>query len=528
MSRESAAAGTGDAVGVTGAAGRADLHAAGGLDASIVKVDDVTVGLRPAASGWEVLAWSPTAVTIPAGLRGVTTEAAGGRLLIGPADRDNALALRTLIPWLRPRLVGPWTSIGTGDRLGLATPGHVAAFRANDGIVPVLAQQSAREIGRTGRSFRDVLDAATFGALASGWRAGYGADADHLKTVADVDAAIDAGFTLFTADPVDLVPDLPADAPDRAIATAFASVPWAALEDDIGSFEARYPERLDLGSWPLEIPRHALRAAAARFGAAAVQIATMYRHLAAARAPGSFEFEIAVDEVEHRTTPVDHVYLATELRRLGVRWVSFAPRFVGRFEKGIDYLGDRAALEADIALHAAIARRLGPYKLSVHSASDKFSIYGSVAAGTQGSVHLKTSGTSYLVALQAVAAVDEDLMRRVWRVALEAYATARASYHVSAAPPDLGAPEARSTRDLALLFEEPDAREILHVTYGTILDDERTSGTEVAATDATLGNELRRAIWEHREAYWARLAEHIGRHLRPFASGSRGSSKWEA
>jgi hypothetical protein len=254
----------------------------------------------------------------------------------------------------------------------------------------------------------------------------------------------------------------------------------------------------------------------------------MYRHLAAARESASFEFEIAVDEVVHRTTPVDHVYLATELQRLAVRWVSFAPRFVGRFEKGIDYLGDRAAFEADVALHAAIARRLGPYKLSVHSGSDKFSIYAAVAVGTRGSVHLKTSGTSYLVALQTVAAVDPELMRRIWRVALEAYATARASYHVSAALPGVPAPVALSAVELAGLFDEPDTREILHVTYGTVLNDERASGDEAATAEATLGNDVRRAIWEHREAYWARLAEHIGRHLLPFADVSNGSSKGEA
>jgi hypothetical protein len=510
-----------------GGAGEAELLAAGGIDASVVAIDDGAVALRPSASGWEVLAWAPAAGTLPRGLGGEASESGGGHLLIGPADRDNALALRTLIPWLRPRLVGPGRSFGTGDRFGLATPGHVAAFRAHDGIAPVFAQQSARELQRTARSFRDVLDGATFGALASGWREGYGADADHLKSLADIDAGIAAGFTMFTADPIELVPHLPADAPDEAIARALSAVPWAALEDDLAGFEARYPERLDLDTGPLELPRPALRAAAARFGAAVVQITTMYRHLAAGRESGSFEFEVAVDEVEHRTTPVDHVYLATELRRLGVRWVSFAPRFVGRFEKGIDYVGDPAAFEADVALHAAIAR-IGPYKLSVHSGSDKFSIYAAVAAGTRGPVHLKTSGTSYLVALQTIAAVDPELMRRVWQVALKAYSTARASYHVSAALPRLLAPEALSAVELAGLFDEPDTREILHVTYGAVLHGEGAPGNDVATAQATLGDDVRRAIWEHREAYWAGLADHISRHLRPFADEAGGSSKGEA
>ena len=113
------------------------------------------------------------------------------------------------------------TSAGTGDRLGVATPGQAAAFGANPGIFPVLAQQSARELMRTGRSFGDVVDAATLGVLASGWRTGYGADADHLKSIADIDAGIEAGCTMFTADPIALVPDLPADAPEASIAAAF-------------------------------------------------------------------------------------------------------------------------------------------------------------------------------------------------------------------------------------------------------------------------------------------------------------------
>src|SRR5665811_961482 len=171
------------------------------------------------------------------------------------------------------------------------------------------------------------------------------------------------------------------------------------------------------------LPREALAAAAARFGAAVVQVVIMYRHLRDASDGREVEFEVAVDEIDHPTTGVDHVYLATELHRLGVSWVSFAPRFVGDFEKGIDYLGDRAEFASDVEIHAAIARRLGDYKLGVHSGSDKFSIYGAVARSTRDRLHLKPSGTSYLVALETIVAADPELMRRVWRVALEAYTT---------------------------------------------------------------------------------------------------------
>jgi hypothetical protein len=500
----------------SGEAVRALLQA-GVPEESITAIDGGAVGVRCGESGFRVLAWSPLGASLPGGIGGDRTELGGGTLVDGKADRGNAAALRTLVPWLRPKLVGAATSAGVGDRLGIATPGHVAAFRANPGVVPVLAQQSARELARTGRSFQDVIDGATFGALAAGWRSGFGADADHLKSIADIDAGVAAGCTMFTADPIELVPNLPADAPEAAIAEAYSAVPWTDLEDDRAVFEDRYPEQLDLDSGTLELPMLALRAAAARFGAAVVQVAAMYRHLAATLAPGAFEFEVAVDEIEYRTTPIDHVYLATELQRLRVSWVSFAPRFVGDFEKGIDYLGDRVAFAADVEVHAAIARRFGDYKLSVHSGSDKFSIYDDVALATRDRVHLKTSGTSYLVALQTIAAVDPELMRRLWRVALEAYTTARATYHVSATAQDAPSPDGASPTALAGLLTDPNTREILHVTYGAVLHSEAPGGRQ-------LGDDLRAAVWTHREAYWSNLAAHMGRHLRPFATAARLSA----
>lgn len=495
------------------------LRRAGVIEASITILGETAVGLVPGPAGWEVVAWEAPGASLPPGLAGEATEAEGGALVRAPASHDQAAALRAAVPWLRPQLIGRATSAGVGDRLGIATPGHVAAFRANPGIFPVLAQQSARELGRTGRSFQEVVDAATFGALASGWRSGYGADADHLKTIADIDAGMQAGCTMFTADPIELVPDLPADAPADAIAAAFANVPWNALEDDAGAFESRYPARLDLDSGSLELPPSALRAAAARFGAAAVHVATMYRHLVSSLGPGAFEFEVAVDEIAFRTTPIDHVYLATELQRLGVTWASFAPRFVGRFEKGIDYLGDAAEFEADVEIHASIARNFGGYKLSIHSGSDKFSIYEGAARATRGAVHLKTSGTSYLVALATIADAEPGLMRRVWEVALEAYSAARASYHVSAAVPGALPANELSGQALVGLLQQPNAREILHVTYGAALHGDGEGGS------GELGKELRAWIWTHREEYWTSLAEHIGRHLRPFAA-RRSETAW--
>ena len=90
-----------------------------------------------------------------------------------------------------------------------------------------------------------------------------------------------------------------------------------------------------------------------------------------------------------------------------MKLVSLAPRYIGDFEKGVDYKGDVAALERSLRDHAAIAEMLGPYKLSLHSGSDKLSMYPALARATKGRFHVKTAGTSYLEALRVVARHDD-------------------------------------------------------------------------------------------------------------------------
>jgi tagaturonate epimerase len=182
--------------------------------------------------------------------------------------------------------------------------------------------------------------------------------------------------------------------------------------------------------------------AAVKYGRAVAHVARMARHLRRATGPRLVEVEVSVDETETPTSPAEHYWVANELNRLEVAWVGLAPRFVGRFEKGVDYIGDLAALEKDVAAHAALARHFGPYKLSLHSGSDKFSVYPIAARLARGLVHLKTAGTSYLEALRTAAALDPAFFRAVYAFARERYDTDKASYHVSA---ELGRRPSRRT-----------------------------------------------------------------------------------
>ena len=106
----------------------------------------------------------------------------------------------------KPAPLGLSPSFGFGDRLGVATPGHVAALkRAGAGIAPIFAQQSIREMTRTVRTPTQVMEDALGGARDAGFTGAQGADADHLKTPQDVDRTAEAGFVFFTIDPSDHV-----------------------------------------------------------------------------------------------------------------------------------------------------------------------------------------------------------------------------------------------------------------------------------------------------------------------------------
>src|SRR5690606_36017099 len=296
-----------------------------------------------------------------------------GHLLTGPLSPANAAALREAFPVLRPRPIGDTrTSVGTGDRLGLATAGQARAFRDQDaGLAPVLAQQSIREMDRLGRDALSVIDEATFGCLEEGWDGGYGADCDHIKTTEGIDRGLAAGFVTFTLDPGDHVVDVTGGITEGQL----AEVPWETLGDDLESLRARYVRTvLDLGGSRIEITREAIDTAAVKYGPAVAEAARLFRHLQGS-ARHEVEAEIAVDETAWLTTFVEHHYMAGELTRLGVEWFSFAPRYVDGFEKGVEFLGDEDELRENLTAHHTISRLHGGYKISLHSGSDKFSIY---------------------------------------------------------------------------------------------------------------------------------------------------------
>ena len=479
---------------------------------SIASSGGIEWALARTAAGPRLVGSAPRGAVIGPGFEGTAGDAADRTLLVGPTNAANAAWLRSMFPWLVPVPLGLCTSAGLGDRLGLATPGHIRALRlAGHGLAPALAQQSIREMARTGRTPQQVLDDATWGVFEEGWQDGYGADADHLKEPADIDACASAGFTLYTIDPGQHVNAEAEEAPAARLRAAYEALPWDVLEDSVSALRARFLGRtFDLDGPAVSFDEWDLARAAVKYGRAVAHVVGMYRHLEQTMNGRPFELEVSVDETEQPTSHAEHLYVASELRRLGVRWVSLAPRFTGRFEKGVDYLGDLAAFEEHYTGHAAIARALGPYKLSLHSGSDKFSIYPMAMEHTRGLVHLKTAGTSYLEALRTIAGLEPALFREVYAFARDRYETDRASYEVSASLDRAPAAGDVADAELATLLDHFDARQILHVTFGSVLTA-RDSGGQVRFASRIL-----KWLGDHPDEYALALERHFTRHLRPF------------
>lgn len=432
------------------------------------------------------------------------------QILTGPANAANAAALRNVLSFLVPRPLGLAKSAGCGDRLGLATPGHIRAIRHST-MAPILAQQSIRENARTGRTPQEVMDDALWGVLQEGWRDGFGADADHLKNTADIDSCAAAGFTFYTIDPSEHVDNEANTAPVDVLRAKAEALPWADLETSWADTQARLQRTIELGAFKYVVEEDDLLRATAKYGRVVTHTVRMYRHLESVMGDKSFELEMSVDESETVTTLAEHIYIANELKRLGVKWVSLAPRYVGDFEKGVDYIGDLHEFEKSFAQHLAVAQTYGPYKLSLHSGSDKFSIYPIASRVAGELVHLKTAGTSYLEALRAIGKTNPKLFRAIAAFAAGRYPTDRASYHVSAAIEKMPDVAALADEQLTSLLDDFHAREILHVTFGSVLHH--------ADFRAPFFATLR----ENEEAYYDVLETHFGKHFAPFGEAAKAT-----
>jgi hypothetical protein len=291
-------------------------------------------------------------------------------------------------------------SLGIGDRFGRQGKAQLAALikakEAGLDITPVW-NKSHREHTIVGTEPADTRREADEAVAACGWKAPYFVDADHIG-LKNVDRFIESS-DFFTLDVADFI-SRPAD------------------EKDIARFvrkRSKYVGTLEIPGieMGLHVTQERIRAIAAKYLFAVKQAGEIYRHIASTKGAGKFITEVSMDETDQPQTPVEMFFILAAIADEGIPAATIAPKFTGRFNKGVDYVGDVTAFagefERDLAVVAFAAAEFGlpgDLKLSVHSGSDKFSIYGlinRVLKKFDAGLHLKTAGTTWLEELAGLA-----------------------------------------------------------------------------------------------------------------------------
>jgi hypothetical protein len=180
-----------------------------------------------------------------------------------------------------------------------------------------------------------------WGAFQFGWQDGFGADADRLKTVDDLDDFIKAGYSFFSIDPGERVDNSAETLSQKELQAKLTATLWKNLETTQTDLLDRLSERsINFEEFSLTFSAEEIMRAVVKYGYVVAHTVKMYRSLCDQMEGREFDPEISVDETDSPTSFAEHFYLVSELKRLGVKWVSLAPRFIGRFEKGVDYIGD--------------------------------------------------------------------------------------------------------------------------------------------------------------------------------------------
>lgn len=369
-------------------------------------------------------------------------------------------------------------SIGVGDRFARQARAQLSACmlarEAGATVVPVW-NKSNREhliVGSEPSQTRAAADAAV---AALGWKEPYFLDADHINL--DNLERFLAPCDFFTIDVAEAIGKPVAAEAVEAFLRAHPELP--------GSYD------LPGAGGPFVISPEKARATAVKYLGAAREAGVIYRRIEAAKGAGAFVTEVSMDETDLPQTPDELLVILAALADEKIPAQTIAPKFTGRFNKGVDYVGDAARFERefrdDVAVIACAVSRYGlpaNLKLSVHSGSDKFSIYGAIARtlrATGAGVHLKTAGTTWLeelIGLAEAGGAGLELARQVYR---EAHAHADELCAPYAAVIDIDASRLPSPGEVAGWNSEqyvralrhdpkdplynPHLRQLLHVGY---------------------------------------------------------------
>ncbi len=319
-------------------------------------------------------------------------------------------------------------SMGIGDRFGRQGKAQLAALmkakQKGTEITPVW-NKSHREHTIIKSSPAQVRKEADQAVQSLGWKGPYYVDADHIG-LKNVDLFVDSSdfFTLDVADFIGQPPE----------------------KNDVQAFVDKHSKYIGPLSIPgidqtFDITEERIETIAKKFLLAARHAGKIYRHIAAAKGKQNFITEVSMDETDQPQTPVEMFFILAAIADEQIPAQTIAPKFTGRFNKGVDYVGDLARFAKEFAEDlAVISFAIGQFglsenlKLSVHSGSDKFSIYKSMNQAMKrfdAGLHLKTAGTTWLEELIGLAMAGGDALaiaKQVYTNALSRFDELCAAY----------------------------------------------------------------------------------------------------
>jgi len=312
-------------------------------------------------------------------------------------------------------------SMGTGDRFGRQGRAQLAAVQKAQAqgleIVPVW-NKSHREHTIIGTAPADVRTEADAAVQVGNWQGNYYVDADHIG-LKNVDLFLEAS-DFFTIDVADYIGKIP-------------------CEDTVRDFVIKQQKYVGNLSIPgiaesFDITSDRIEAIARKFLLAVQEAGKIYRHIEAAKGKDNFVTEVSMDESDEPQTPVEMFFILAAMADEGIPAQTIAPKFTGRFNKGVDYVGDvtqfATEFDQDLAVIRLAVQEFGlpeNLKLSVHSGSDKFSIYATIHQAIQkydAGLHLKTAGTTWLeelIGLASAGGAGLQIGQQVYREALGRY-----------------------------------------------------------------------------------------------------------
>ena len=405
-------------------------------------------------------------------------------------------------------------SFGIGDRFchqGKAQLSAIMKVKEQGLSITPVWNKSHREHTIIGTKPADTRQEALDAVNALHWNGPYFVDADHIGK-GNVDLFIESS-DFFTLDVADFI----SQQADKA---------------DVDAFVKKYrkyigPLDIDGIEHTLNITEETIRTIAGKFLLAVKQAGEIYRHISEAKDAGSFITEVSMDETDQPQTPVEMLFILAAIADEGIPAQTIAPKFTGRFNKGVDYVGDVTAFakefEEDLAVVTFAVGEFGlpeNLKLSIHSGSDKFSIYPPIAAALKkfdAGLHVKTAGTTWLEELIGLAMAAPDgltIAKEVYAKALDRFGELCGPYAtvIDIDTAELPTAEQVQTWDgmsfaSALRHDQsceqynPHLRQLLHVGY------------KIAAE---MGTRYTDALDKHEEIIAQNVAENIyQRHIKP-------------